>query len=58
MVTKALQRESLDLSDVRTLFDAMIVKYPETEVMKENSVWSRKLSHDADIVQNPCFEGG
>ena len=48
-VTKALQRESLTLSDVRLLFDAILEKYP-----KEGS----RLKSDAATVQNLDFESG
>lgn len=46
-VTKTLQRNSITLSEVRILFDAVISKFPET---------SRRLSSNAPIVTNPTLE--
>ena len=46
-VTKLLQRENLDMADVRMVFDGVIQKYPLTSVY---------LSATADIVHSPVFE--
>ena len=46
-VTKALQRENLDLTDVRLLFDEVIIRHPETESY---------LSENADIIHCKEFE--
>lgn len=46
-VTKALQRKSLDLGDVRTLFD---------EVIKLHPLMTKYLAVDAKIVHSPHFE--
>ncbi len=48
-VTKALQRDSLTISEVRELFDAVIEKFPHTET---------RLSSNAKIVRDPAFETG
>ena len=50
-VTKHLQKEDgVTLSDVRTLFDALIVKYPQC--------CERHLTVDAHVVHNPDFDAG
>ena len=46
-VAKLLQRENLDMADVRMVFDGVIQKYPLTSVY---------LSATADIVHSPVFE--
>ena len=48
-VTVVLQKETIDLFDVRILFDDLIEKYPDT---------SSYLSPSADIVHCPAFETG
>ena len=50
-VTTALQREKLDLWDVRVLFDEILALYPHDEFQKY-------LSASAAIVQKPHFENG
>ena len=46
-ITKALQSEKTDLSDVRVLFDNVIKKYPSLTTY---------LGAEAEIVHNPSFE--
>ncbi len=49
VVTKELQRENLDLADVRILFDNVIEEYSES---------AHYLSSNASIVHTPDFETG
>ena len=46
-VTKTLQKEDLNMNDVRDLFDGVIEEFPET---------SKRLSTNADIIEDPIFE--
>lgn len=47
--TKLLQDQERSLSDVRTIFNAMLLKYPEME---------RHISERGGIVHSPDFENG
>ena len=49
VVTRELQRENLDLADVRNLFDTVIEEYPES---------AQYLSSNASIVHTTDFETG
>jgi hypothetical protein len=46
-VTKTLQKEDINLNDVRILFDGVIEEYPET---------LERLSENADIIHDALFE--
>ena len=46
-ITKALQSEKTDLSDVRVLFDNVIKKYPSLTTY---------IGAEAEIVHNSSFE--
>ena len=48
-VTKALQRENIDMSDARILFDGILDEYKEEE-------FAKYLSEDGDLVHVPVFQ--
>ena len=51
-VTTALQRENVDISQIRLLFDGTLKRFPELDEAK------KYITKDATIVKSPAFERG